>query len=322
MLPGPLVGHAVLTAAELASMLVFLVVFAAVLGAPPLLRWVCGDHRRALARLRDPAPESGAAEKPGWASPALSALSGPLGTLVAPGDAEHLRRLKVRLTEAGVYGPNAVTILLGAQLLLLVLLPVTVGGLPLALGLLSWKLALFAGLVALGVGFLTPTFWVEYQQNKRQAELRRALADALDMLVLCAEAGLNLPAALQRVTAEMQVVHPALAWELNVIQREVQLGVSVGDAFKKFGDRCNLPEVRELAAVLQQSERYGVGYVKALRSHSDTCRQQRQQRAEERARKAAVKILYPALLCICPAVLLVLLGPAAYQLASMLANTR
>jgi tight adherence protein C len=310
----------VFTVPELMGMVVFLVVFAAVLGGgAPLLRWVYGDHRRALARRRDPAAESDPAEKPGWAGSALSALP---ASLVAPGDTEHLRRVKMRLTEAGVYGPNAVTILLGAQFLLVVLLPVTVGGLPFALGLLSWKLALFAGLVALGVGFLTPTFWVEYQRNKRQTELRRAVADALDMLVLCAEAGLNLPAALQRVTAEMQVVHPPLAWELNVIQREVQLGLSVGDAFLKFGDRCNLAEVRELATVLQQSERYGVGYVKALRRHSDTSRQQRQQRAEERAQKAAVKILFPTLLCILPAVFLVLLGPAVYQFASTLANIR
>jgi tight adherence protein C len=313
----------VVTTAELASMFAFLAAFAAVLGGgPPLLRHAFGDHRRALARLRDLAPATGPAEKPGWARAALSALPGSLGTLVAPGDTEHLRRLKARLTEAGVYGPNAVTVVLGAQVLLMVLLPATAGGLPFALGLLSWNLALFAGLVGLGAGFLTPTFWVEYQRNKRHAELRRALPDAIDMLVLCSEAGLSLPGGLQRVTAEMQVVHPALAWELNIIQREVQLGLSVGDAIKKFGDRCNLAEVRELAAVLQQSERYGVGCVKALRLHSDTCRQQRQQRAEERAQKAAVKILFPTLLCIFPAIFIVILGPAAFQILAVFSRMK
>jgi tight adherence protein C len=308
----------VVIAPELVSMLVFLAVFATVAGCgPPLLLWVYGDHRRAIARLRDMGGVPSKAGKSGWMGLARSAL--PLvGTLVAPGDAEHLRKLKARLTEAGIYGPNAVTILLGTQLVLTVLLGSMAGGLPFALGVLSWKLALFGGLVATGAGFLTPSFWVEYQRNKRQTELRRALPDAIDMLVLCAEAGLSLPAGLQRVTAEMQVVHPALAWELHIIQREVQLGLSVGDAVKKFGDRCNLAEVRELAAVLLQSERYGVGCVKALRLHSDTCRQQRQQRAEEKAQKAAVKILFPTLLCIFPAIFIVILGPAAYQIAGML----
>src|SRR5262249_42893053 len=169
--------------------------------------------------------------------------------------------------------------------------------------------------VALGVGMLTPSLWVDYQRKRRQAELRRALPDAVDMLVLCVEAGLSLRAAVQRGTAELQLPHPRLARAMDIQLREVQLGLSVGEAMQKFGERCGLDEVRELAAVLLQSERYGTASVKALRLHSETCRQQRQQRAEERAQKAAVKILFPTLLCIFPAIFIVILGPAAYQIA-------
>jgi tight adherence protein C len=304
-------------------MLVFLAVFLAIaLGGRSLLMWLYGDQRRTLARLRDLAPaEKAAPERPWLVDLALSALPA-VGAMVAPGDARLKGRLKDRLTQAGVYGPNSVMILLGAQILLMALLPLTAAGLPLALGLLSWRYALILAVVALGVGMLTPSLWVDYQRKRRQAELRRALPDAVDMLVLCVEAGLSLSAAVQRVTAELQLAHPCLAREMNILLREVQLGLSVGEAMRKFGERCGLDEVRELAAVLLQSERYGTASVKALRLHSETCRQQRQQRAEERAQKAAVKILFPTLLCIFPAIFIVILGPAAYQIAAMLSKMR
>jgi tight adherence protein C len=308
---------------QLVSMLVFLAVFVAVaLGGRALLMWLYGDQRRTLARLRDLAPADKAApERPRVVELALSALP-VVGAMVAPGDAKLLARLKDRLTQAGIYGPNAVMILLGAQILLMVLLPLTAAGLPLALGLLPWRYALALAVVAGGAGMLTPSLWIDYQRKRRQAELHRALPDAVDMLVLCVEAGLSLSAAVQRVTAELQIAHPTLAREMNILLREVQLGLSVGDAMRKFGERCGLDEVRELAAVLLQSERYGTASVKALRLHSETCRLQRQQRAEERAQKAAVKILFPTLLCIFPAIFIVILGPAAYQIAAMLSKMR
>jgi tight adherence protein C len=178
------------------------------------------------------------------------------------------------------------------------------------------------GVVAAAVGVLTPSLWVDYRRKKHQADLRRALPDAIDMLVLYVEAGLSLSAALQRVTAELQIAHPALVREMNIIQREVQLGLSVGEAMRKFGDRCGLEEVRQLAAVLIQSERYGTASVKALRLHAERCQQDKQQRAEEKAHEAAVKVLFPTLLCISPALFVVILGPSAYQIAAMLARMK
>jgi tight adherence protein C len=313
----------VIQTVHVVGMLVFLAVFLATAAAGrSLLVWLYGDQRRTLARLRDLAPaEKAAPEGPRVLELALSALPA-VGALVAPGDTKLVARLKDRLTQAGIYGPNAVMILLGAQILLMVLLPLAGAVLPLALGLLPWRYALALGVVTVGVGMLTPSLWVDHQRKRRQTELRRALPDTIDMLVLCVEGGLSLNAALQRVTGELQIAHPALAREMNIMLREVQLGLSVGDAMKKFGDRCGLEEVRELAAVLLQSERYGTASVKALRLHSETCRQQRQQRAEERAQKAAVKILFPTLLCIFPSIFIVILGPAAYQIAAMLARMR
>jgi tight adherence protein C len=307
---------------DLLSMLVFLAVFLATSGLGSLfLFWRYGDNRRTLARLRDlgPAPSAGT-KPPSLGDYTLSALPR-VGTLVAPSGGRQLARLKARLTQAGIYGPSAVHIFLGAQLLLVVLLPAA-GLVPYFLGLLGGQKALVVGVVAGVVGLVTPSLWLDYQRGRRLNELRRALPDALDMLVLCVEAGVSLIAALQRVTSELQFVHPVLGREMTIVQREVQLGLSVGDALKKFGDRSDLEEVRNLAAVVLQSERYGTSSVKALRLHSDSCRQERQQRAEEKAQKAAVKVLFPTLLCIFPAIFIVILGPAAYQIATMFSRMK
>src|SRR4029077_17248063 len=107
-------------------------------------------------------------------------------------------------------------------------------------------------------------------------------------------------AAIQRVTDELQGAHPLLAAEMNVVQREMQLGLSAGEALRKFGERSQLEDVVNLASVLLQSERYGASVVKALRIHADTCRHERQERAEEMAQKGAGKILFPRLLGLFP----------------------
>jgi tight adherence protein C len=150
--------------------------------------------------------------------------------------------------------------------------------------------------------------------------LRAALPDALDMLVLCLEGGVSFHAAMQRVTDELHAVHPALGEEMSIVQQEILLGLSGGEALRKFAGRCGLPDVRDLSLVLLQSERYGAGLTKALRGFADNVRLQRQQRAEERAHKAGVKILFPTLLCIFPAIFIVLLGPAALQLSRLFAR--
>ena len=167
------------------------------------------------------------------------------------------------------------------------------------------------------IGMLAPSFWLSAKVRKRQQLLRNALADALDMLVLCFEGGVSTNAAMQRVTDELQIAHPLLAVEMNIVQREMQLGLSAGEALRKFGDRCGLSDVRDLALALLQSECYGSSMTKTLRSYVEAARLERQQQVEEVAQKAAVKILFPTLLCIFPAIFVVVLGPAAFQMAKL-----
>ena len=140
----------------------------------------------------------------------------------------------------------------------------------------------------------------------------------MDILVICLEGGLSLPAALKRVSSELKMVHPALAAELGIVQREIQLGRTSGEALRKMGERSDLEEVRSLASVILQSERLGASLVKSLRVHADTLRVKRQQRAEELAQTAATKMLFPTVLFILPAMFVVILGPAVIHIAQVL----
>ena len=307
-----------LTSVNLFNIGVFLLAFAITGGlAAFLFHRRDADSRRAIARLRGlAAPESRPQNGPELGELLWSALMR-LGSIVLPGEKKRRANLQARLTQAGIYHSQGPTLLLGAKSLLTVALPIMTA-LPVYLaGILSYQKATLVACAASAVGIVLPGLWLDSKKKRRQSLFRRSLPDALDMLVLCLEGGVSLTAALSRVTSELQTAHPLLAAEFNIVQREIQLGLSAGEALNKFGQRCDLEEVRNLASVLLQSERFGASVVKALRIHADSCRQERQQRAEETAQKAAVKILFPTLLCIFPAIFIVVLGPAAYQMSGM-----
>ena len=308
------------------SMTVFLAVFGCIcLGGFVLFVRSYGSRRRALQRLRalgEEEEQPQAAEK-AKATDIRSVLwTGLLkfGRLVAPKEEERQANRKKLLYEAGFYGPHGLRVFAGVQFALLIALPLLVVALPYAPGLLPLRWALIASVVVGSAGMASPAAWLRAWARKRQRRLRQGLPDTLDMLVLCLEGGVALPAALQRVTAEVQEVHPTLGSELNIVDREIQLGMSPGQAIRKMADRCGLKDMRHLSATLLQSERFGTSLVKALRTYSDAWRQDRQNQAEQLAHKTAVKILFPTLLCIFPAIFLVLLGPAAFQIARLFAR--
>jgi tight adherence protein C len=286
-----------------------------------LFRLLHRDDRQAQARVRELA---GPGSKPParlnlgeLARAKLPAVGAPL----LPADETQRTRLQERLYQAGVYGRHSLAVFLGAKMLLIAL-GVGLGLVVTALKLLPSSQSLLLTVAAGGAALVAPGVWLDSRKKKRQATLRRGLPDALDMLVLCLEGGVSLTAAVQRVTAELQTAHPLLGAELNIVQREMLLGLSAGAALQKFGQRADLEDVRNLASVLLQNERFGASVTKALRTHADILRQQRQQRAEELAQKAAVKILFPTLLCIFPAIFIVILGPAAFQLIAIFSRTR
>jgi tight adherence protein C len=244
-----------------------------------------------------------------------------MGTPLLPTNEEQRNQLRQRLIEAGIYDTHALALILGVKMLLMAV-PLVLSIALAVTGVLSPTRAMMAGALGLGLGMIAPGIWLDYCKNARQSSLRRALPDALDMLVLCLEGGVSLNAAMQRVTAELQSAHPLLGEEMDLVQREMMLGVSAGEGLQKLASRSDLDDIRHLASVVLQSERYGASIVKALRIHAETLRQQRQQRAEEMAQKASVKILFPTLLCIFPAVFIVIIGPAAFQLAAIFSRMK
>ncbi len=279
-----------------------------------------GDDARTIARLRSLATDGDAPPAAtGWQERTRSTLTR-LGDLVLPQRAEQIDQLKAELVRAGLFQSGAARVYLGVKLVLMGVLAAAAGMIPCVCGWLSLPWALAACTLGSAVGLLLPSLWLQWQVGRRQNELRAALPDFLDMLVLCLEGGMSLTAALPRVVNEMLQVHPVLGSELVIAQQTANLGLSVGDAFKQFGERCGLTEVKDLAAVVLQSERFGASLVKTLRMHADAYRLERQQRAEEWAQQAAVKILFPMLLFIFPAIFIVLLGPAAFQIAQMFAK--
>jgi tight adherence protein C len=242
-----------------------------------------------------------------------------MGAKLVPEDEESRTRLQARLVQAGYYSRQAMVLFLGVKMLMMVA-PVVLGLVAGALGLCQVTNGLVFGAILGMSGMIGPSFWLDRRKKVRQASFRRALPDALDVLVICLEGGLSLPGALRRVTSELRTAHPLLALELNIVQREVQLGRSTGEALRQFADRTDLEEIRSLASVIIQAERFGASLVKALRVHAETLRVKRLQYAEEMAQKAATKILFPTILCIFPCSFVVIVGPAAIQVVALFNN--
>jgi len=178
------------------------------------------------------------------------------------------------------------------------------------------------GTLASGLGLVLPTFWLHRRTMARQLKIRRAIPEFLDVVVICLDAGLSFQAALQRVQGELEAAFPLFAFELNIVLQEIQLGMSTGEALHRFAERSDMEEVRSLAGVVIQSERYGASLTKALHTHAKALRVKRTQAAEENGQKASVKILFPTILCIFPAIFIVILGPAMIQIYAMLAKMK
>jgi tight adherence protein C len=241
-----------------------------------------------------------------------------MGKVIVPDDEAERTKLRARLVHAGLYQRQAMHVFLGVKLILLS--SATLIGLGLSLtGIVAPAHAIPASLVLFLVGMIGPSLWLDRRKNFRQTVLRRGLPDALDVLIICLEGGLSLQASLKRVADELSSAHPQLGAELRIVDREIQLGLNAGEALLHFAQRTNLEEALSLSSVVGQSERFGASLVKSLRSHSETLRTKRKQKAEERAQKAATKMLVPTLLFIFPAVFVILLAPAVIQVQEIFA---
>jgi tight adherence protein C len=172
--------------------------------------------------------------------------------------------------------------------------------------------------VAFALGYLIPDMWLTWRVSARQQKLRRALPDALDLLVICVEAGLGLDQALMKVSQDMRISHPQLSEELQLVNMEMRIGKTRIDAMRELARRTGLEDIKSLVAMLIQTERFGTSIAQSLRVYSDDMRLKRRQRAEEMSAKTSVKMVPPLVFFIFPALMVVILGPAIITLMRQL----
>ena len=170
-------------------------------------------------------------------------------------------------------------------------------------------------LLAFVPGYLAPEMWLSRRIAARAKVLRNGLADVLDLLIVCLEAGSSLDQAILKSSEELVISYPALADELALVTHEIRAGKPRSEALQNFAVRTRVDDVRALVAMLVQTDRYGTGVAHALRTHADLFRTRRRQEAEERAAKANVKLVFPLVFCLFPAFYLISLGPAMLQFA-------
>jgi tight adherence protein C len=228
-------------------------------------------------------------------------------------DTKDDSQLRQSLIQAGFRHPKGPAIYFGIRFLLALLLPL-VYLLPNVMnGVLSRQNLLFAFMAA-AAGFYMVPYALRFMASRRQDRIDKALPDVLDLLIVCMEAGLSLQATINRVSDEVKTISLDLYKELQLTNAELRTGINRETALRNLGERTGVQNVKALVGLMIQSDRMGASIVQSLRTHASFLRVQRSQRAEERAAKLPVKILFPLLLFIFPAIFVVVLGPAAIQI--------
>ena len=237
-----------------------------------------------------------------------------MGARFSNDDASAYSNQRRRLLQAGIRNPNAVQILWGTKIWSPLILVVLLFGLHVyvpQLKLLSAPITA-ALLIGAGVaGFYLPELWLLAKAGVRREKITKSLPDALDLLVVCVEAGLGLDSAFNKVAEEMKMSSPQMSDEFKLLNLELRAGKSRQDALRNLSSRVNVDSLKSLVTLLIQTEMFGTGVTKALRVFSDTFRTQRFQAAEEMAAKLPVKMLIPTVFFIFPTFMAIMIGPAA-----------
>ena len=221
------------------------------------------------------------------------------------------------LIQGGFRGPNAVAFYWGLRAVLVFGLGL-VAFLLAGVGGLRPAFAVAAAAYGASVGFVAPMLVVRSRGKSRQRELQLALPDALDLMVVCVEAGLGLNQALQRVAIESRHISEVMTEELVLVNLEIRAGTDREQALLNLSERTGVDDIRSLVTMLIQTDRFGTSIAQSLRVQSDTLRMKRRQRAEEAAAKTAIKMVFPLVFCIFPALFVVILGAGLIQIVEQL----
>ena len=245
----------------------------------------------------------------------LHSLLTRLGEANKPSDESEVSAIREVLSTAGYRHAQAPILFMGAKLLssilalgLAILLPAKLMGFP----TMAVQLLVYVG--AASAGYFLPMLWLHHAVSQRKEKIQDAFPDALDLMVVCVEAGLGLDAAISRVSSEIRFAHRELAEEFNLVSLELRTGLSRAEALKNLKRRIDLEEVGSLVALLVQTDKFGTSIGQSLRVHSDSMRVNRQLRAEELAAKLPVKLLFPLIFFIFPSLFVVVIGPGAVKI--------
>jgi tight adherence protein C len=230
----------------------------------------------------------------------------------APRSAKELGTIKQRLVQAGYRRDEAMTIFFGIRIVCALTLFALF-----ATSLLS-KPNITLALGGLAIGYILPGMVLARLAKRRSKRVQLALADALDLLVVSVEAGLGLDQALSRVGSELAFAYPDLSDELRLVNLELRAGKPRPDALRNLADRTGVEDLGSLVTMLIQTDKFGTSVAQALRVYSETLRTKRRQRAEEAAAKTGVKMVFPLVFCIFPAIWVVTIGPAAIKFVTVL----
>src|SRR5689334_14316295 len=221
-----------------------------------------------------------------------------------PKSPKEMGRLRRRLARAGFTSMTAVLVYCAAT----VVTPIALALVPVSL--LGMGRGFVLALIGAAIGYLLPSLALGRLTERRKREIREGLPDALDLFIVCVEAGCGLDQAIVKASDELGLTYPALAYELRLITTEIRAGKSRMEAFKNFAARTLVDDVQSLVALLVQTDKFGTSIAQALRTHAETSRVKRRQNAEERAGKIGVKLVFPLVLFLFPALYIVILGPA------------
>ena len=248
----------------------------------------------------------------------IVAFLGSLGKHAASEKSAEYPKIRIRFLRAGFRRANVPAVFWGVKTFLAICPPV---GFFLAritvFKILNVQATLAIGLCIALLGFYLPDIWLRIKTAGRKAKILEGLPDALDLLVVCVEAGMGLDAAFNRVGEEMKLSNKALSDEFKLLNLELRAGKSRRDALQNLALRTDIDEVSSLVTLLIQTDRFGTSVAKALRVYSDAFRTKRYQKAEEIAAKIPVKLVFPTILFIFPSLFVAIMGPAAIRIYEM-----
>jgi len=261
-------------------------------------------------------------ESSGNAWGTISGFLSSIGKRVVPTKSQDYSRLRQSLVCAGFRKANAPTVFWGTKGLLALLFP----GAFLLVGVhlvqpLSPNVDMFIGLLLAVAGLYLPDIWLRNRTENRQNKIREGLPDALDLLVVCVEAGMGLDSAIKRVAEELELTNKTLSEELRLYGLEQRAGKKRHDALKSLANRIDIEDIHNLTSLLAQTDRFGTSLAQSLRVYSDTFRTKRYMKAEEKAAKLPGQMLFPLILFIFPSLFVALVGPAAIRIYQTMGQT-